>query len=611
MPASLDWTPGRFRVDVERRAGGELLLRPQGALAPHPARSMDALEHWALVAPQRVLVARRGPEGEWVRISYAEALGRVRRIAAGLAARGLSRERPIAILSGNSIEHLLLAFGATWAGIPYCPVSPAYSQGPSDLQKLRQVFGLLTPGLVAAFDTPRFERALVTVVPPDVEIVGDVSLIDGRVLTQLADLEADPTEAEGAAHAATGPDSIVKFLLTSGSTGAPKAVITTERMLCSNAIMTREAMPFVADEPPVIVDWLPWNHTFGGSHNIGFVLFNGGSLYIDDGKPTPVAFADTLRNLRDVSPTVYFNVPKGFDMLASQLAQDATLRHSFYRRLRCTFFAGAGLAAHTWNELDAQALAERGIRVPMICGLGATETGPSVTFTTPASGRSGVIGLPAAGCVVKLSPVEDKLEIRVRSPSVTPGYWRQPELTAAAFDDEGFYRMGDAVRLLHAEDPARGLVFDGRIAEDFKLASGTWVSVGPLRASLVAVLAPLAQDIVVAGLNADFAAALIILDQRACTAALGGGAPVDLAQLALRPQLLDLLRAKLDAHAARHPASSTRVQRAVVLPSPPSLDAGEITDKGSINQRAVLRARAALVRELYAAEPPAHVIRVV
>ncbi len=611
MSAALDWTPSRFLVDVERREGGELLLRPRGAVAPYPPRSMDALEHWARVAPQRVLAARRGPEGEWLRVSYAEALRRVRRIAAGLLTRGLSPERPIAILSGNSIEHLLLAFGATWAGIPYCPVSPAYSQGASDLQKLRHAFELLTPGLTAAFDTPRFERALAAVVPRDVEIVGDVSLIDGRVLTQLVDLETEPGEAEAAAHAATGPDTIVKFLLTSGSTGMPKAVITTERMLCSNAAMTREAMPFITEEPPVIVDWLPWNHTFGGSHNVGVVLFNGGSLYIDDGKPTPAALADTLRNLRDVSPTVYFNVPRGFDMLAAQLAHDAALRHNFYRRLRCTFFAGAGLAAHTWDELDRQALAERGVRVPMICGLGATETGPSVTFTTPASGRSGVIGLPAAGCVVKLAPVEDKLEIRVQSPSVTPGYWRHPELTAAAFDEEGFYRMGDAVRLLHARDPTRGLVFDGRIAEDFKLASGTWVSVGPLRAALVAALAPLAQDIVIAGLNEEFAAALIILDQAACRQAAGAAAATELAALAVHPGLLDLLRAKLDTHAARHPGGSAHVQRAAVLPTPPSLDAGEITDKGSINQRAVLKARAQLVRELYAAEPPAHVIRVV
>jgi feruloyl-CoA synthase len=611
MSTPRSWTPSPYSVDVEHRPGGELLLRPKATLAPYPARCMDALEHWAHAAPERLLVARRGSDGEWVRVSYAEALQRVRRIAAGLVARGVSRERPVAILSGNSIEHLLLAFAAAWAGIAHCPVSPAYSQGTSDLRKLRQVFELLTPGLVAAFDTPRFERALAEVVPSDAEIVGDVTLAGGRVLTQLADLETQPGELLRAAHAATGPDTIMKLLLTSGSTASPKAVITTERMLCSNAMMTHEAMPFVSSEPPVIVDWLPWNHTFGGSHNVGFVLFSGGSLYIDDGKPTAAAFAETLRNLRDVSPTVYFNVPKGFDMLAPQLALDAALRHNFYRRLRCTFFAGAGLAAHTWDELDAQALAERGERVPMICGLGATETGPSVTFTTPVSGRSGVIGLPAAGCTVKLAPVEGKLEIRVRSPSVMPGYWRQPELTAAAFDAEGFYRMGDAARLLHADAPARGLVFDGRIAEDFKLASGTWVSVGPLRAALVAALAPLAQDIVIAGLNEDYAAALIILDQAACRAVLGGAAGIaGLAELAAHAPLLELLRAKLDAHAARHQGSSTRVRRALVLPSLPSLDAGEITDKGSINQRAVLRERASQVRELYAAVPEPHVIGV-
>jgi feruloyl-CoA synthase len=611
VTAALEWTPRPFDVHVERRPNGELLLHPRARLAPYPRRCMDMLEQWARLAPGRVLVARRGADGEWDRVTYAEALQRVRRLAAGLLTRGLSPERPVLILSGNSIEHLLLACAAAWAGIPHCPVSPAYAQAGADFGKLRHVFSLLTPGLVAAFDTPRFERALAALVAADAEIVGDVTASGGRVLTQLADLEAEPGAAEQAAHAATGPDTIAKLLLTSGSTGTPKAVITTERMLCSNAIMTREAMPFVTDEPPVILDWLPWNHTFGGSHNVGFVLFNGGTLYIDDGRPTPAAFAATLRNLREISPTVYFNVPKGYDMLAPELARDAALRRSFYARLSCTFFAGAGLAAHTWDALDAQALAERGTRVPMIAGLGATETGPSVTFTTPASGRAGVIGLPAAGCVVKLAPVEDKLEIRVRSPSVTPGYWRQPELSAAAFDAEGFYRMGDAVRLLHAGDPARGLVFDGRIAEDFKLASGTWVSVGPLRAGLVAALAPLAQDIVIAGLNAEYAAALILIDAEACRRAVGADAALELGELARHPGLIELLRARLDAHAARHPGSSTHVRRAAMLPTPPSLDAGEITDKGSINQRAVLQARAALVRELYADEPPAHVIRVV
>ncbi|MCC7463516.1 MAG: feruloyl-CoA synthase [Gammaproteobacteria bacterium] len=611
MNAALDWSPSPFAVDVERRAGGELLLRPRRALGEYPARCMDALEHWARRTPAAVLVARRGADGEWLRLSYGETLRRVRRIAAGLLTRGLSAERPVLILSGNSIEHLLLAFGCNWAGIPYCPVSPAYSQAGSDFAKLRHVVALLSPGMVAAFETPCFAAALAAVVPPDAEILGDATRIAERVLTQFADLEVESGSAEQAAHAATGPESIVKFLLTSGSTGTPKAVITTERMLCSNAVMTREAMPFIADEPPVIVDWLPWNHTFGGSHNVDFVLFNGGALYIDDGKPTPAAFGQTLRNLAEISPTVYFNVPKGFDMLAPELARDPALRRNFYRRLRCTFFAGAGLAAHTWDALDAQALAERGARVPMICGMGATETGPSVTFTTPATARSGAIGLPAAGCLVKLAPVDDKLEIRVRSPSVMPGYWRQSELSAAAFDAEGFYRMGDAVRLRDSADPTRGLLFDGRIAEDFKLASGTWVSVGPLRAALVAALAPLAQDCVIAGLNEDYLGALILLDAAAARAALGvEAAAASLEVLAVHPRLLELLQARLAAHATRHAGSSTRIERAVVLPSAPSLDAGEITDKGSINQRAVLRARAALVRDMYAAEPPAYVIRV-
>ncbi len=322
------------------------------------------------------------------------------------------------------------------------------------------------------------------------------------------------------AHSATDTDSIVRFLLTSGSTGHPKAVITTNRMCCSNAAMLRQSMPFIADEPPVLLDWLPWNHTFGGSHNFGLVLTYGGSLYIDDGRPTSAGIAETLRNLREISPTVYFNVPKGFEMLAPHLRDDPELRKAFYRRLRAYFFAGASLAQHTWDELDAASIRELGFRTPMLSGLGATETGPSVTFTTPAMGRSGVIGLPAAGTLVKLAAVEEKLELRVCGPAVTPGYWRQPELTAQAFDSEGFFRLGDAVRLIDPEDPTRGLRFDGRIGEDFKLANGTWVSVGPLRAELIGVLAPVAQDVVIAGLDADFVTALVIPDVSACAAML-------------------------------------------------------------------------------------------
>jgi feruloyl-CoA synthase len=608
--ARLRWTESPFLTDVEHRPDGSLLLCPRAVLGGYPLRMMDSLEHWAAVAPERVLVARRGRGDEWVTISYLQMLERVRRVAAGLVTRGLSADRPIVILSGNSLEHLILAFSATWAGIPYCALSPAYSQASSDLQKLRHVLELLTPGMAAAFPTERFQRALAEGVPPNVEIVGDLAQVAGRRVTGLTDLEAEPGAALQGAHARTGADSIVKFSLTSGTTGHPKAVTTTERMLCSNARMLHEAMPFLVDEPPVILDWLPWNHTFGGSHNVGLVLFNGGSLYIDDGKPTPEGIHETVRNLRDISPTVYFNVPKGFDMLATHLAGDAALRCSFYRHLQACFFAAASLSQHIWDRLDAAAVAELGVTVPVLSSLGATETGPAITFTTPSTARSGVIGLPAAGNVLKLVPCEGKLEMRVRSPSVTPGYWRQPELTAAAFDDEGYYRLGDAVRLLDADDPTKGLVFDGRIAEDFKLASGTWVSVGPLRSGLVAALAPFVQDVVIAGLDRDYLAVLLVPDLRECATELNLSEPPTYSDLRAHPILCELLRGRLRLYAQAHPASSMRVRRAVVLPTAPSLDHGEITDKGSVNQRAVLRHRSGLVEKLYQLDGGCDVIQV-
>jgi feruloyl-CoA synthase len=590
-----NWTPDPFATQFERRKDGSLILQPLGDLAAYPRRLVDSLELWARAAPDRVLVARRDAGGAWRQVTYSQMLARIQRVAAGLLTRNLSAERPIAILSGNSIEHLTLSLAAMWVGIPYCPVSPAYSQVAGDLAKFRYVMDLLTPGLVAAFEASRFDRAL-ALVPAGAEIV-----------TALEPLErADAARVEEA-HLATDADSIVRFLLTSGSTGQPKAVITTSRMVCSNAAMLRQSMPFIANEPPVLLDWLPWNHTFGGSHNLGLLLAYGGSLYIDDGRPTAAGISETLRNLREISPTVYFNVPKGFEMLAPHLRSDPQLRKMFYQRLRAYFFAGASLAQHTWDELDAASIEELGFKVPMLSGLGATETGPSVTFTTPAMGRSGVIGLPAAGTLVKLAAVEEKLEIRVRSPSVTTGYWRQPELTAQAFDSEGFYRLGDAVRLIDPEQPARGLKFDGRIGEDFKLGNGTWVSVGPLRAELIGALAPVAQDVVIAGLDADFVAVLIIPDVEACATMLECPRTVTRSELASDPRLLAWIRQRLGAHARANPASSRSARRGRVLPIAPSLDRGEITDKGSINQRAVLRHHADLVAELYSPAPPAHV----
>lgn len=608
MASYLDWKANRFDISAQARADGSILLQPTADLGSYPARVTDTLEQWATESPDRILVTRRGNNGDWIQVTYAQALSRVRAYASGLAQLELSEERPILVLSGNSIEHLLLSLAAMYVGVPYCPVSPVYSQPRSDLSKLRYVFELLTPGLVASFGEPGHARAIEAMLPASTIVVGDLQLASAYRRLSLEELAVGDAGAAESLHARVSADSIAKFLLTSGSTGQPKPVITTHRMLCSNQAMLRQALPFVTAEPPVLVDWLPWNHTFGGSHNVGLVLFNGGTLYIDDGKPVPGLIDQTLANLREISPTVYFNVPKGYEYLADNLRHDDALRRTFYHRLRACFFAGASLAQHTWDALDEAAWKERGCRVPILSGLGCTEASPSITFTTPGNERVGVIGLPAAGNEVKLAPVGGKLELRVRGPNVTPGYWRLPDQTAAAFDDEGYYRLGDAVRLVDPDDPGKGMLFDGRIAEDFKLASGTWVSTGPLRASLLAALAPAAQDVVIAGLDRDYIAILIVPDLRACRQI--ATSPVDAAtgELLSDPALRGRITEALRSHAEKHGGSSQHVCRALLLQEPLSIDKGEITDKGSVNQRAVLHERAALVADLYVEPPPDHVL---
>ena len=606
---ALQWTPDAFATEVVRRADGSMLLSPRAAIASYPPRLTDKLAEWAQRTPDATLVARRGSNGEWDRVSYGQMLSRVQRIASGLANQNLSADRPILILSGNSIEHLTLSLAAMWIGVPYCPVSPAYSLVAQDFQKLSYIFKLLTPGLVAAFNTEKFSRALHAVLPAECSLVGDAQ-VDGRSVTTLAQLESEPSPLMQQMHDSTSEETIAKFLLTSGSTGVPKAVITTQRMICANAVMVRQALPFLSESPPVLVDWLPWNHTFGGTHNVSVAIFNGGSLYIDDGKPTPTGVKETIRNLCEISPTVYFNVPKGYEMLAHVMNEDETLRHNFYKNLRAYFFAAASMSQHTWDQLDSLSERELGFKLPMLSGLGATETGPSVTFTTPAGSRAGVIGLPAAGNVVKLAPVSGKLELRARGPNVTPGYWRLPELTSAAFDEEGFYKLGDAVRLIDPNDPTRGLRFDGRIAEDFKLATGTWVSVGPLRAELLSAFAPYLQDVVIAGIDRDYLAGLLIPDVAACASAIGAPDQRSYEALTQNLQLRAILHERLKVHASRHPASSTCLVRAMLLPSPPKMDIGEITDKGSINQRSVLQNRPECVQSLYESSPPEYVISI-
>jgi feruloyl-CoA synthase len=608
---------GCLAVQVEQRADSTQVLRSTEALGPHRTRLTDRLEHWARVAPDRTFVARRDPAvpggGDWLRISYAQMAERARRIGQALLERGLSVERPLAILSDNDLEHLSLAMGALWAGVPYVPVSPAYSLVSQDFGKLRYILGRVTPGLVFA-SSAAYGPAIAATTGADVEAVLTQGTVEGRVTTPFAALlDTTPGAQVDAAHAALGPQTIAKFLFTSGSTKHPKGVINTHGMMCANQQMLAQTLAFLTDPTdeggPVLVDWLPWNHTFGGNHNVGITLYNGGTLYIDEGKPTARGIATTLRNLREISPTIYFNVPKGFEEIAAAMEGDATLRERLFSRVKAFMFAGAGLSQAVWDQLDRLGERTVGERIPVFTGLGMTETAPSCTFAVRArSVRSGHIGLPCPGVEAKLVRDGDgpyaKTEIRFRGPNVMPGYWREPQLTAEAFDDEGFYRTGDAVRWIDADDPAKGLLFDGRIAEDFKLDTGTFVSVGPLRAKIVAEAAPCVQDAVIAGLNRSEIAALLFprLDECAKLA----GLPLETAAATVlgHPEVRTFFQGVVDRLWRAGTGSANRVARTVVLVDPPSIDKGEVTDKGSINQRAVLAQRAALVEAIYAGDAP-------
>jgi feruloyl-CoA synthase len=547
-------------VLVERRTGDIVHLRSPHPLPAYPAKITERLEHWARLAPERVLFAQRQGDG-WRTLTYRQALERARRVGQYLLQKELSPERPLVVLSGNDIEHALLHLGAMYVGIPYAPISPAYSLLSTDFGKLRAIFELLTPGLVFASQRDVFKKA--------------IDAVCGKTEVIYALPESRETPAIDRAHARVGPDTIAKLLFTSGSTGMPKAVINTQRMWCSNQAMIASQFAYFRDEPPVIVDWAPWHHTAAGSHDIGLVIYNGGSYYIDEGKPMPGAIEATVRNLREIAPNWYFNVPKGYETLLPYLRVDSRLRQNFFSRLKVLWFAGAGIAQHVYDEIKQLARETTGEDIPFLTGLGSTETAPYTMGRMWETGDASNMGVPPPGVDIKLVPVEGKYEARVKGPHITPGYWRQPELTRQAFDEEGYYRLGDSFVFADG-DPAKGLLFRGRLAEDFKLSTGTWVHVGPLRARFIEHFAPLVRDVVIAGEGRSEIGALIFLSGNAAAAELQ-------ARLASLPST----------------GSSNRIARAIVLDEPPSLDAGEMTDKGTINQRAVLRRRAALVDELY------------
>ena len=594
-PVSIGHPPADFRRDAD----GVWHIRPLEALGDYPLRLTDRLVEGARQFPERTLMAARGADGEWIRIGYADMLARARRIGQWLLERGLSVERPLLILSGNDLEHSQLMFAAMYAGIPYSSVSPAYSLVATDFGKLRHIVETVTPGMVYAAAGEPFAKAIAGAVDAGVEIVLGKGALAGRQTTPFADLlKSEPTTVD-AANAAVGPDTIAKFLFTSGSTKLPKAVVTTQRMLCANQQMLLQTFPCFAEEAPVLVDWLPWNHTFGGSHNVGIALYNGGSFYIDDGQPTAKRFEETLRNLREISPTVYFNVPKAWEDLTVVLEHDAELREKFFARLKLFFFAGAGLSQAAWDRLDRVTEAHCGHQIRMMVGLGMTETSPSCLFSTGGVIGAGYVGLPAPGCEVKLVPTDGKLEARMRGPHVMPGYWRNPAQSREVFDAEGYYCTGDALKFVDDARPELGMVFDGRIAEDFKLSSGTFVSVGPLRAKVITTGAPYVQDVVVAGMNRDEVGLLIFGRVAECRQLAALGEEADLFEVMTHPAVRAHFQELLARVNGTATGSANRIAWIRLLETLPSIDHSEVTDKGSINQRAVLTRRAELIEALY------------
>ena len=600
---------GEMAAELTRGPDGALHVRALSALDPYPRSIVDRLDEWAAIAPDRVLLADRGPDGEWRRVTYAEASRKSRAIAQFLIDRGLSADRPLMILSGNSVEHGLLALGAMTAGIPFAPVSPAYSLVSTDHAKLKYLVELLTPGMIFAAEGRTYEKAIAAIMAPGMDLVVARDAVEGVDHTPFHSvLETRPSRAVDAAHEAVTGDTIAKFLFTSGSTGMPKAVINTQRMICCNQVMIASALAFLQDEPPVMVDWLPWNHTAGGNHNFGIALYNGGTLYIDDGAPTPAGILKTVRNLTEVAPTLYFNVPKGYEMLSEHLATNPALRESFFSRVKLLQYAGASLSKHVWDALERLATETAGEKIMIITGYGSTETAPFAFTTTWPVNRPGEVGLPAPDMEMKLVENSEKLELRLRGPNITPGYWRQPDKTAECFDEEGFYRIGDALKFVDPDDVSKGFMFDGRVSEDFKLSTGTWVNMAGVRSKLIHALAPYVRDAVLTGLDRNHIGALLVLDVDATRKLDPELQGADEARLAAHPSVRAAIQERLDALAAESTGSSNRVERVIILDSPPSIDAHEVTDKGSINQRAVMAARAHLVEDLYTDPAPDHVM---
>jgi feruloyl-CoA synthase len=586
-------------VTFAKAADGSLRYGSRAPLNHYDASLANLFRSAVERGPDRAMIAERAGEG-WRTLSYEEARKIVDALAAALIERSLSAERPLMILSANSIEHALLMLAGYTAGIPVAPISVAYSLQSQDHGKLKFVTKLLTPGLVYVADTGPFAKALAAITDSGAEIIASQNSANLAGVTLFDDLmKTKPTRAVDEAAARIDGDHIAKFLFTSGSTDVPKAVINTHRMLTANQQSLAQIWPFLAENPLVLVDWLPWSHTFGGNHNFHLALKHAGTFYIDAGKPVPALVEQTVRNLAEVSPTVYFNVPAGYAAILPYLEKDQALAKTFFATLRMIFYAAAALPQDLWTRLEAVSVRATGQRVPMTSSWGATETAPAVTAAHFPLERAGVIGVPMPGVELKLQPYGERWEVRVKGPNVTPGYWRSPDLTTAAFDEDGFYRIGDAVRFADPNDPAAGLIYDGRLKEEFKLTTGTWVQVGALRVGLLAAMSPVLQDAVIAGEGHDNVRVMAWLNAAGCRQLLGDETPANGAELARHPAIHRHVLDALKRWNSQNTGQSTRIRRMLLLGDAPSIDANEITDKGYINQRAVLKHRKAELERLF------------
>jgi feruloyl-CoA synthase len=591
---------------IEHRDNGEIVLRSELPLGAHARQLSDDLRAWARKSPDRTFLAAREVDGGWRKLTYADAVSLSNRISRALLARGHGPDNPVAALCDNCINMALLKLGAMQVGIPFLPISPAYSLMSENFAKLKYVISMFTPSLIYVPSIEPFARALQALPLDGVDLVADALHGDRANVIAFDDLLGDEASDDvERRYAAVAPDSIAKILLTSGSTGMPKGVINTQRMMCANGAAIDMVWPFLAERPPVLVDWLPWNHTFGTNFNFNQILRHGGTMWIDAGKPVPGKIETTIKNLREIQPTLLYNVPRGFDALLPALEQDFDFARHVFQKLDVIFYAGSALPPHLWQRLDALAIRTRGERIPVLSSLGSTETAPVATLCHWPASDVGGVGLPIPGVTIKLVPSGQKLEIRVKGPNVTPGYWRQPELTAMAFDEERFFKLGDAVKLIDPARPSAGLSFDGRVSENFKLSTGTWVHVGELRVAAISAASPAVHDAVVTGHDRDEVGLLLFLNPDGCRQICGAA---DVSALSSDPALHRHLRNAFVEHNRHNGGSSRRVARLLLMTEPPSIDGNEITDKGYINQRSVLERRAAQVARLYAGEPSPDVI---